>query len=61
MKPHSYKRQVGMQSSALAGVLARLHFSDPTVVAPCVLSAVVMCTLGSILSGIWSVTVKDGE
>ena len=53
--------QVGMQSSALAGVLARLHFTDPTVVAPCVLSAVVMCTLGSILSGIWSVTVKDGE
>jgi predicted Na+-dependent transporter len=50
-----------MQSSALAGVLARLHFTDPAVVAPCVCSAVVMCTLGSMLSGYWSITVKDGE
>ncbi len=48
-----------MQSSALAGVLARLHFKDPSVVAPCVVSAVVMCTLGSMLAGYWGVTVKE--
>lgn len=53
--------EVGMQSSALAGVLAKLHFTDPAVVVPCVCSAVVMCLLGSMLSGIWALTVKDGE
>ena len=53
--------EVGMQSSALAGVLAKLHFTDPAVVVPCVCSAVVMCLLGSLLAGFWAVTVKDGE
>ncbi len=51
-----------MQSSALAGVLARKHFpGDPSVVAPCVLSAVVMCFLGSLLAGIWNFTTPEGQ
>lgn len=48
-----------MQSSALAAVLAKIHFPDPVVVAPCVLSACTHATIGSILAGIWASTAKD--
>ena len=48
-----------MQSSALAGVLAKLHFADPMVVAPCVLSACTHMVIGSVLAGYWAATVKD--
>jgi BASS family bile acid:Na+ symporter len=52
--------QVGMQSSALAAVLARKHFPhDPMIVAPCVLSACTHATLGSLLAGYWNMTSKD--
>ena len=46
--------EVGMQSSALAAVLAKIHFpADPLIVAPCVLSACTHATLGSLLAGYW--------
>lgn len=49
-----------MQSSALAAVLAKVHFAaDPTVVAPCVLSACTHTTIGSLLAGYWSYKLKD--
>jgi BASS family bile acid:Na+ symporter len=52
--------QVGMQSSALAAVLAKIHFpQDPMIVAPCVLSACTHATLGSLLAGYWNATAKD--
>ncbi|KAF6259620.1 sodium bile acid symporter family-domain-containing protein [Scenedesmus sp. NREL 46B-D3] len=52
--------EVGMQSSALAAVLARTHFPhDPMIVAPCVLSACTHATLGSLLAGYWNLTSKD--
>ncbi|WIA42939.1 hypothetical protein OEZ86_008852 [Tetradesmus obliquus] len=54
--------EVGMQSSALAAVLARKHFPhDPMIVAPCVLSACTHATLGSLLAGYWNLTSKDEE
>jgi BASS family bile acid:Na+ symporter len=54
--------QVGMQSSALAAVLARKHFPhDPMIVAPCVLSACTHATLGSLLAGYWNLTSKDEQ
>ena len=47
--------EVGMQSSALAAVLAKIHFpGDPLIVAPCVLSACTHATVGSLLAGVWS-------
>lgn len=47
--------QVGMQNSALAGVLAGLHFpAQPMTVVPCVLSACTHATLGSLLAGYWA-------
>ncbi|GBF96096.1 sodium bile acid symporter family [Raphidocelis subcapitata] len=47
--------EVGMQSSALAAVLAKIHFPhDPVIVAPCVLSACTHATVGSLLAGYWS-------
>lgn len=50
-----YYPQVGMQSSALAAVLAKIHFPhDPVIVAPCVLSACTHATVGSLLAGYWS-------
>ncbi len=51
--------EVGMQSSALAAVLAKVHFSDPVVVAPCVLSACTHATIGSLLASYWAATTKD--
>lgn len=46
--------QVGMQNSALAAVLASVHFaSQPLAVVPCVLSACTHATLGSLLAGFW--------
>ncbi|PNH12740.1 putative sodium/metabolite cotransporter BASS1, chloroplastic [Tetrabaena socialis] len=53
--------EVGMQSSALAAVLAKVHFADPVVVAPCVLSACTHATVGSLLAGYWAATLKEGE
>lgn len=54
--------EVGMQSSALAAVLAKVHFAaDPTVVVPCVLSACTHTTIGSLLAGYWSLKLKDEE
>ncbi|GFR44023.1 hypothetical protein Agub_g5179 [Astrephomene gubernaculifera] len=53
--------EVGMQSSALAAVLAKVHFADPVVVAPCVLSACTHATIGSLLAGYWAATLKEGE
>ncbi|GFH20386.1 putative sodium/metabolite cotransporter BASS1, chloroplastic [Haematococcus lacustris] len=50
--------ETGMQSSALAAVLAKLHFPDqPMVVAACVMSACTHALLGSILAGVWNATV----
>jgi BASS family bile acid:Na+ symporter len=43
-----------MQSSALAAVLAKIHFPhDPIIVAPCVLSACTHAVIGSLLAGVW--------
>ncbi|KXZ51318.1 hypothetical protein GPECTOR_13g805 [Gonium pectorale] len=53
--------EVGMQSSALAAVLAKVHFPDPVVVAPCVLSACTHATIGSLLAGYWAATLKNEE
>jgi hypothetical protein len=54
-RPSSTPHQVGMQSSALAMVLARVHFPhDPAIVAPCVLSACTHATVGSLLAGYWN-------
>eukprot|EP00877_Chromochloris_zofingiensis_P002952 jgi/Chrzof1/12658/Cz07g02190.t1 len=54
--------EVGMQSSALAAVLAKIHFPyDPMIVAPCVLSACTHATIGSLLAGYWNATSKDDE
>jgi BASS family bile acid:Na+ symporter len=53
--------EVGMQSSALAAVLAKVHFADPVVAVPCVLSACTHATMGSLLAGYWRLTAKDEE
>ena len=47
------KPQNERQNSALAGVLATLHFADPSVAAPCAISACTHATLGSLLAGFW--------
>lgn len=44
-----------MQNSALAAVLASVHFpSQPLAVVPGVLSACTHATLGSLLAGYWA-------
>jgi BASS family bile acid:Na+ symporter len=44
-----------MQNSALAAVLASVHFpSQPLAVVPGVLSACTHATLGSLLAGYWN-------
>jgi BASS family bile acid:Na+ symporter len=49
-----------MQNSALAAVLARVHFpAEPTVVAPCVLSACTHALLGSLLGAYWGMQSED--
>jgi bile acid:Na+ symporter, BASS family len=54
--------EVGMQSSALAAVLARTHFpNEPMIVAPCVISACTHALVGSFLAGWWNLTVKDED
>ncbi|KAL6746054.1 sodium bile acid symporter family-domain-containing protein [Haematococcus lacustris] len=54
--------ETGMQSSALAAVLAKLHFPDqPMVVAACVMSACTHALLGSILAGVWNATVFNWD
>lgn len=53
--------EVGMQNSALAGVLATLHFADPTVAAPCAISACTHATLGSLLAGFWRLSTPEDE
>ncbi len=48
-----------MQSSALAAVLARIHFpNEPLVVATCIMSACTHATIGSLLAGFWNSTVS---
>ena len=43
-----------MQNSALAAVLAKVHFAgDPSVVVPCVLSATTHAWLGSVVAARW--------
>ena len=47
--------EVGMQNSGLGMALASKHFSQlPMVPAPCALSAVVHCIMGSFLAVLWS-------
>jgi BASS family bile acid:Na+ symporter len=52
-----------MQNSALAGVLATVHFpAQPMTVVPCVLSACTHATLGSLLAGYWAAAAeRDGN
>ena len=46
--------EVGMQNSGLGMALASKHFSPmPMVAAPCALSAVMHCIIGSALAAIW--------
>ena len=46
--------EVGMQNSGLGMALASKHFSSmPMVPAPCALSAVMHCIIGSLLAAIW--------
>ncbi|KAI8471485.1 MAG: sodium bile acid symporter family-domain-containing protein [Monoraphidium minutum] len=54
--------EVGMQSSALAAVLAKIHFPhDPVIVAPCVLSACTHAVIGSLLAGVWGAQTARAE
>jgi hypothetical protein len=54
--------QVGMQSSALAAVLAKIHFPDqPMAVAACIMSACTHATLGSLLAGFWNAMVQNPD
>jgi BASS family bile acid:Na+ symporter len=47
--------EVGMQNSGLGTALATKHFSTmPMVPAPCALSAILHCLIGSILASRWS-------
>ena len=47
--------EVGMQNSGLGMALASKHFSSmPMVPAPCALSAVMHCLIGSVLAAIWN-------
>ena len=47
--------EVGMQNSGLGMALASKHFSSmPMVPAPCALSAVMHCIIGSALAAIWN-------
>lgn len=46
--------EVGMQNSGLGMALASKHFSSmPMVPAPCALSAVMHCIMGSVLAAVW--------
>ena len=54
--------EVGMQNSGLGMALASKHFSAmPMVPAPCALSAVMHCIIGSILAAVWNRGNKLGE
>jgi BASS family bile acid:Na+ symporter len=47
--------EVGMQNSGLGMALASKHFSQlPMVPAPCALSAVIHCVIGSFLATWWN-------
>jgi len=47
--------EVGMQNSGLGMALASKHFSTmPMVPAPCALSAVMHCLIGSVLAAMWN-------
>ena len=49
--------EVGMQNSGLGTALATKHFSAmPMVPAPCALSAILHCLIGSLLASRWSRT-----
>ncbi|OIW05309.1 hypothetical protein TanjilG_03698 [Lupinus angustifolius] len=49
--------EVGMQNSVLGVVLAAQHFGDPLTTVPCAVSSVVHSVFGSILAGIWRLSV----
>lgn len=54
--------EVGMQSSALAAVLAQLHFpNEPMAVAACIMSACTHAMLGSLLAGFWNASVQNWD
>ena len=47
--------EVGMQNSGLGTALASKHFSAmPMVPAPCAMSAILHCLIGSVLASLWS-------
>ena len=51
----TFSIEIGMQNSGLGMALASKHFVHyPMASAPCALSAVVHCILGSILAALWS-------
>ncbi|MBT3540902.1 MAG: bile acid:sodium symporter family protein [Opitutae bacterium] len=51
----TFSIEVGMQNSGLGMALASKHFSHlPMVPAPCALSAVIHCLIGSVLATWWS-------
>ena len=54
--------EVGMQNSGLGMALASKHFSAmPMVPAPCALSAVMHCIIGSVLASVWNRENKVAE
>ena len=54
--------EVGMQNSGLGMALASKHFSAmPMVPAPCALSAVMHCIIGSVLASVWNREKKVAE
>jgi BASS family bile acid:Na+ symporter len=51
----TFSIEVGMQNSGLGMALASKHFSSmPMIPAPCAISAVVHCLVGSFLAWWWS-------
>jgi BASS family bile acid:Na+ symporter len=51
----TFSIEIGMQNSGLGMALASKHFSHfPIAPAPCALSAVVHCIIGSVLAVLWS-------
>ena len=54
--------EVGMQNSGLGMALASKHFSSmPMVPAPCALSAVMHCLIGSVLAAMWNRSGNQSE
>ncbi|KAF7836604.1 putative sodium/metabolite cotransporter BASS1, chloroplastic [Senna tora] len=51
--------EVGMQNSVLGVVLATKHFGNPLTTVPCAVSSVAHSIIGSILAGIWRLSVPS--